>query len=142
MAKFGSSSVSVKVDDAPGGTLRDITAHVTTIGGIKKEQITEETSPFGTTNESHTPVGKHRVPDIPVEGFFDDTATTGPHVVLSDPDDSPGDATRSFEFRPGGGKVFSMECRLVDYEVLGQNGNLTKYRATIRQAGAGTWSTE
>jgi hypothetical protein len=33
-----------------------------------------------------------------------------------------------------------MEVRLVDYSVIATNGNLTKYQATIRQAGAGAWS--
>lgn len=138
--KYGSASVTISYDDAPGGVLRAMTAHILTIGGIKKEAITEETSPFGTVNEAHTPTGKTRVPDIAIEGLFDTTLTTGPHVVFGTPDDDPQDATRTFQFVAGDGKTFTMETRLVDYEVVAQNGSITRYRAKIRQAGDGVWS--
>lgn len=142
MAKFGSPTVVVQYDDAPGGTLRNVTAHVTSIGGVKIEQITEMTMPFGASNETHTPVGVQRVPDVAIEGFFDNEATTGPHAVFGSPDDGPSDATRTFSFSPNSGtQVFTCETRLVDYEVVAQNGNLTRYRATVRQAGAGAWAT-
>jgi len=138
--KYGSASVSITYDDAPGGTGRDITPYVTSMGGVKVEQLTEQTNPFGTSFEAHTPVGMQRVPDIGLEGFFDTTATTGPHVVLGTPDDGPQDATRTLVIVFGDGKTFTIETRLADYEVLGQVGALTKYRATVRQAGAGVWS--
>lgn len=138
--KYGSGSIAISVDDGPGGTLRNITAHVLSISGIKIEQITEQSNPFGTTNEAHTPVDMQRVPDIDIEGFFDTTATTGPHVVLGDPDNGPQDSTRSFRFEPGDSKQFNVETRLVEYEVLGKVGSLTRYRAKLRQAGAGAWT--
>ena len=138
--KYGSSSIVITYDDAPGGTARTITSYVTSIGGIKVEQLTEMTMPFGASNESHTPVGIQRVPDIVIEGFYDTTATSGPHVVFGTPDDGPADSTRTFTFAPGDSKTFTIETRLVDYEVIAQNGALSKYRATIRQAGAGAWS--
>jgi hypothetical protein len=138
--KFGSSSVEIHLDDGPGGTLRDITAYVTSIGGVKVSQITEKTNPFGTSHEENTPVGMQHVDDITIEGYYDTTATTGPHVVMGTPDDDPQDATRTFTFTPGDSKTFTMECRLVDYSVIATNGNLTKYQSTIRQAGAASWA--
>lgn len=138
--KYGSASITFTYDDAPGGTGRDMTAHITSFGGIKVEQLTEMTMPFGTAYEAHTPVGIQRVPDVQVEGHFDTTATTGPHVVFGTPDDGPQDTTRTLVVVFGDSKTFTIETRLADYEVLGQNGNLTKYRATIRQAGLGAWS--
>lgn len=138
--KYGSASVTIQYDAAPGGTLTNMTAHILTIGGVKKEALTEETSPFGTVNEAHTPTGKTRVPDISIEGLFDTTVTTGPHVVFGTPDDDPQDATRTLQIVFGDTKTFTMETRLVDYEVVAQNGAITRYRATIRQAGDGVWS--
>jgi hypothetical protein len=138
--KYGSASIAITLDDGPGGTSRTITPYVTSIGGIKVEAITEQTNPFGTSNEAHTPTGVTRTPDIEMEGHFDTTATSGPHVVFGSPDDGPQDATRTFTFTPGDSKTFTMECRLVSYEVMAQNGNLTKYKAVIRQAGAGAWA--
>lgn len=138
--KYGSSSLVITYDDGPGGTARTITPYVLQIGGIKVEAITEQTNPFGTTSEAHTPTGMTRTPDIEIEGHFDTTATTGPHVVFIAPDDGPQDSTRTFTFAPGDSKTFTMETRLVSYEVLAQNGNLTKYKAVIRQAAAGAWT--
>lgn len=142
MAKFGSSTIAVTYDDGPGGTPRTVTPYINSIGGIKLEQINEMTMPFGQAYESHTPVGVQRMPDVVVEGWFDNTATTGPHVVFGTPDDSPADATRSFTFSPNSGtQLFSVETRLVDYEVIANNGQLSRFRATIRQAGLGAWTT-
>lgn len=138
--KYGSASVVISIDDTPGGTLRDISAHVLSIGGVKREAITQESSPFGVAYESHTPTGKHRVGDIEISGRYDTTASTGPHVIFSDPDDGPQDATRTFTFTPGDSKTFTMECRVASYEMTASNGNLTDYKAVIRQAGAGAWS--
>lgn len=138
--KYGSSSIVIQYDDGPGGTLRTITSYVNSIGGVKIEQLTEMTMPFGADHESHTPVGVQRVPDIVIEGWYDTTATTGPHVVFGDPDDGPQDNTRTLTVTFGDNKSFTVETRLVDYEVIAQNGNLTRYRATVRQAGKGAWA--
>lgn len=140
VGKQGSSGIVITYDDGPGGTPRTMTPFILSIGGIKIEQINEQSNPFGTSNEAHTPTGMQRVPDIEVEGHFDTTATTGPHVVFGSPDSSPQGSTRTFTFSPGDSKTFTMETRLVSYEVLGQNGNLTRYKAVIRQAGAGAWA--
>lgn len=137
--KYGPASVVIQIDDGPGGTLRNITAYVQSIGGIKIEQINEETSPFGQAYNSNTPIGKQNVPDIVLEGLFDTTATVGPHVVLGDPDDDPNGATRSFSFTAGDSKTFTMECRLADYEVRAEKGTLSRFTATIKQAGLGAW---
>lgn len=141
MPKFGSSTAVVTYDDAPGGTPRTVTSYITSLGGIKLEQINEMTMPFGQNYESNTPVGVQRMPDVVVEGYFDTTATSGPHIVFGTPDDDPADTTRTFTFSPNSGtSTFTVETRLVDYEVIPSNGALTKYRATIRQAGLGAWS--
>lgn len=138
--KYGSPSIVITYDSTAGGSPQTITAYVTSISGIKKEAITQQSNPFGVAYEDNTPTGVHKVSDITIGGFYDTTATSGPHVVFGDPDDGPQDSTRTFTFAPGDSKTFTMETRLVSYEVLGKNGNLTEYQAVIRQAGAGTWS--
>lgn len=138
--KYGSASIAITFDDAPGGTARTITPYVREIGGIKVEAITEQSNPFGTSWEEHTPTGVSKIAPISLKGFFDTTATVGPHVVFKDVDDGPQDATRTFTFAPGDSKVFTVEARLVSYEVLGQNGNLTQYEAMIQPTGSGAWA--
>lgn len=138
--KYGSSSWAFTLDDGPGGTSRTITPYVKSVGGIKVEQLTEMTMPFGQAYETHTPVGVQRVPDVELEFWFDTTATTGPHVVCGTPDTSPQGSTRTFTASPGDSKTFTIEVRLVSYEVIGVNGGLTMSKAVIRQAGLGAWT--
>ncbi len=140
--KYGSavSTTMVQYDDGPGGTLRNITAHVLTIGAIEIEQITEENSPFGQAYESHTPVGKQRFPDVEITGNFDTTATTGPHVVFGAPDSDPNGTTRTLTITPGDSKSMTVETRLVKYSLILTDGKLTGYKALVRQAGLAAWT--
>lgn len=81
-----------------------------------------------------------RFPAITIEGFWDTTATTGPHVVFSVPDDGPQDTERTLTVIPGDSKTFTVETRLVSYEVIGENGNLTKFRAVVQPTGSASWA--
>lgn len=139
MAMYGSNSVTITLDDGPGGTGRVITPYVTEIGGVKIEALTQPTHSFGDSAEEHTPTGMKRYPAIPIKGFFDDTATVGPHVVMIAPDDDPSDATRTLVVVYGNSKTSTMEGRLVSYEVLGKNGSLSEY-AAVYQPNSLTWS--
>jgi hypothetical protein len=140
--KQGSSGVVITYDDAPGGTPRTMTSHIREIGGVKVEAITQQSNPFGTSWEEHTPSGMAKTNDVTVHGSFDTTATTGPHVVfqVQSGDRDPQGLLRTFTFSPGDSKTFTSETRLLSYEVLGKNGNLTEYEAVIRFSGAGAWS--
>ncbi len=138
--KYGSPSVTVTYEDAPGGTGRNITSHILKLGGVKVESLTEMNMPFGASSEAHTPTGVTRTPDIPIEGNWDTTATTGPHVVFGAVDDGPQDATRTLVIVFGDSKTFTIETRLVEFEVIAEDGKLTGYKALIRQAAAGAWT--
>lgn len=141
MAKYGSASLVITIDDSPGGAPRVITPYVLTIGGLKKESITQQTNPFGTSFQSHTPVGVTKVDDIPITGLFDDTAVLGPHVVfkVQAADIAPASVGRVLVIATGGG-TFTITVHLVSYEVLGKNNNLTEYAALVRQKSDGVWS--
>ncbi len=142
MAKHGSSEVTITLEDAPGGTARDITPYVNTIGGLAIEHLTQQTNPFGVAYQSHTPTGVEMTPDIPVSGFFDDTATVGPHVVLKPAaaDKAPASVGRVLVIVAATGATFTIAVHLVKYEVLNKSGNLTEYAALVRQKSAGVWS--
>lgn len=134
----------ISVDDAPGGTLRDMTQHILTIGGVKIENILQPSHAFGDAWEKMVSTGFARVPAIPITGFFDDTATTGPHTVfqVKAADRSPAAATRTFTMAvaAGAGNSFTVEGHMASYEVLGKNGNLTEFAAVFQPSGSGAWS--
>lgn len=138
--KHGSSEITISYDDLPGGTLRDMTNYVTELGGVKITSNMQASTAFGDTWEEMLPSGVKKMDAITVKGFFDDTASTGPHVVFGDPDDSPQDATRTLTIVFGNSKQVSVETRLVSYAVTGKVGSLTEFEASIQPTGAAVWS--
>lgn len=137
--KYGSASASITIDDH-GGTPRDITGHVRTIGGLKITQITEENSPFGMDHEQNVPVGKQKFGPVQLHGDFDTTPDTGPHAVFSTLETTPNDATRTLVIVPGDGKTLTVEGFVTEYEPVLTDGKLTGYNATFVQFGAAAWT--
>lgn len=138
--KYGSASITISLDDAPGGSLRAITGHVLTLGGVKVTSAMQLSHAFGDSAEETTPSGITKVDPLTLGGFWDTTPTTGPHAVVGTPDTDPNGATRSLVIVFGDGKTFSAETRLVSYAVLGKNGALTEFEAVIQVTGAHAWS--
>ena len=137
--KHGSSEITISYDDGPGGTLRIITPYVTTFGGIKITSNMQTSTVFGAAIETMLPTGMSKLEQITVHGFFDDTATVGPHVVFIAPDTSPQASTRSLSVVIGNSKTWSSEGYLVSYVVLGKVGALTEYEAVLQQ-NSGAWT--
>lgn len=137
--KYGSASASVTIDDH-GGTPRDVTAHVLKIGGLKISQITEENSPFGMANERNMPVGKQKFGPVTIEGNWDTSATTGPHVVFSTLETTPQDSTRTLVVIPGDSKTLTVEGFVTEFEPVMNNGKLTGYTALFVQHGLAAWT--
>jgi len=59
---------------------------------------------------------------------------------IQDADADPNGGTRTLSVLYGDGKTFTVETILAEYEVAGQNGNLTRFNAVIRPTGAGVWT--
>ena len=142
--KHGSAEWTISCDDAQGGTSRAITPYVTSIGGIKITALQQVVTAFADTWVRNSPTGLKKVEPVPIGGFFDDTATVGPHVVFLTPDTTLYDGTtatsRTLTIVVGNSKTFTVECILSDYAVLGKNGNLTEYTATLTPVTSGAWS--
>lgn len=138
--RYGSASVTVTYDDAPGGTGRVVTGHVLTMGGVKITSAMEPSHAMGDSWTEQTPTGMMNMESLTLEGHWDTTATTGPHVVFLVPDDGPQDVTRTLVVVFGDSKTMTVETRLVSYEVIGQVGALTRFRAEILPTSTATWS--
>jgi len=142
VGKQSSKEVTITYDDAPAGTPRIITNFIMEMGGAKIVVETEQSEAFGDAWREFMRTGMRSSPDISMSGTFDTTATTGPHVTLRplDADAEPMNGTRSLVIVFGDSKTFSVETILAEYEVLGQNGNLTRFNALVRPTGAAVWS--
>lgn len=140
MAKYGSSSVSINYDDS-GGTARDVSQYIDTINGIKITAKQDTTTAFGDSWGEKTPTGMSEVADIVVEGFYDDTATSGPHVVFRAVDTSPAATSRTLAIAHGGTNgTFTIETRCAEYELQPKVGNLHRFKARLETTGSGAWS--
>lgn len=137
--KHGSSEITVSYDSSPGGSLQVITSYVLTMGAIKLTSNMQANTPFGATVEGMLPTGVSKIDPVTLHGFWDDTATTGPHVVFLAPDTSPQASTRTLTIVFGNSKTWSSEGYLVSYAVLGKAGNLTEFDAVLQQ-NSGAWS--
>ena len=142
MASHSPSEVTVTFDDAPGGTSRIITPYVTSIGGLSIESITQQSNPFGVASEEHTPIGITKVADIAISGFFDDTASVGPHVVfqIAAADYAPASVGRVLVILAATAATFTITVHLVKYDALPKRDGLTEYQALVRQKSSGVWS--
>ena len=142
MAKYGSATVAVSLSEVSQGTARIITPYVQTISGVAVEAITQQTNPFGTSSEAHSPTGVTKTPDIVLSGFYDDTDSVGSWTVMKPnaTDYTVGSTGRSLIITAVTGNTFTIIVHLVRMTVTMKNGSLVEYECVLRQAGAGTWS--
>lgn len=139
VGKHGSNEITITYDDGPGGTPRAITSYVLTMGAIKITSNMQANTPFGATVEAMLPTGVSKIDPVTLHGFWDDTATVGPHVVLIAPDTSPQAATRTLAIVFGNSKTWTSEGYLASYAVLGKANGLTEFEAVLQQ-NSGGWT--
>jgi hypothetical protein len=134
MAKYGSADLVFKIDVSDGGALQDMSQHVDTVNGFKVSRLTQESHTFGDSWVEHLFAGVRQANDLTIEGFYDDTVTTGPDAVLN----GTHTVTRTVEITYGSTKKSTFEAWIVDYERKPTRGELTRYTATLRPSGAVT----
>lgn len=132
MAKYGSNSVTVEVDNS-SGSLVDLTEYINSINGMDIEAITEDTTVFGDTWQENAYVGVKKANSIQIKGFYDDTATTGPDAILN----ALGD-TRTFQLTYGNSKSSSVEAIITKYVRIPTVSKLTEFECDLTPTGAVT----
>lgn len=137
MAKYGSGSVTINIDDS-GGTARDLSAHILSINGVLIESVMEESHGYNKSWAESLATGLYRVEPVEIEGFYDDTSTTGPHAVLGTTASGPSSSTRTITFGWGGGKTTAFETHVQKYGRLPNRGQITRYKATLMPTGTVT----
>ncbi len=130
MSKYGSDDLKIEFDNS-GGTLVNVTAHVTEINGFSVQAVLEESTPFGEAWEASLFSGVKLVDDVELTGFYDDTASTGPDALFN----SLGD-TRTLKITWGGTKTSSVEAIIAQYDRNPAVKESTKYTVTLKPTGA------
>ena len=138
--RYGPASVTVTLEDSPGGTARALTGFI--LEGIRVKHVsnTVETTALGDADEEHTPTGIRKTESISLTTIWDTTGTTGTHAVLGTIDDGPQDDGRELVVVFGDSKTFTVDVRLTESEVIAQNSNIQTLVATLLPTGAGVWS--
>lgn len=137
----GSTAVTVSLTDS-GGTPRTITGFIMELGGAEIEVELESSESFGDLWREFLPTGMRKVPQIPVKGFFDTTATTGPHVVMrpGDADATPTSTPRTLVIVFGDSKTFTVSVWLHKYKAQANSGKLSSFESVLQPTGAGVWT--
>lgn len=128
------------VEDAAGTTPRNLTTYIETVE-FPWDQDEAKTTTKG--QRADTYVQGHTRAEFTINGLWDDTATSGPDVVLAGLIGDTG--TCAFEYGPAGngaGKVkYSGECFIKSYRQSSPLADVVKFTATFRVTGPVTRGT-
>ena len=137
MAKYGSNSLIVAVDNSSGSAVT-MTAYITAINALSVEAILEESHSFGDSWFESLATGLRRMTPVELSGIFDDTATTGPDVIFNAVASATSTSTRTLTITWGGSKTTSCECLISSYTRGATRGELTTFSVTLTPTGTVT----
>ena len=138
--KYGPASVTVNLEDSPGGTSRALTNFILEGVSVKMTSILQDTTALGDSFEEQTPTGTKRMEPLTLTCIWDTTGSTGTHAVLGTVDDGPQDDGREMIVVFGDSKTMTMDVRLTSSEVVAANGAIQTIVAELTPTGAGVWS--
>jgi hypothetical protein len=132
LAVYGSNSVKVEFEkaDSVGSADTNITAYVTKFAGLDISKAAVESTPFGVSFPERLAGVLKDYGEFTIEGFFDDTATTGPDAIFN----SVNVVARYFKVS-WGTKYTSGRCWITGYKRTPEVGNYITYTATCMTTG-------
>jgi hypothetical protein len=137
--KYGPSSVTLTLEDSPGGTARALTNFI--LEGVSAKTSAElmNTTALGDSFTEQTPTGLKTVESMTITCIWD-TSTNSTHSVLGTVDDGPQDDGRELVVVFGDSKTFTVDVRLMSSEVVASMGSIQTIVAELVPTGAGVWS--
>ena len=138
--KYGPASVTVTLEDGPGGTARALTNFILEGVSAKTSSQMMEPTALGDSFTEQTPTGLKTGEPITLTCIWDTTGTTGTHAVLGTVDDGPQDDGRQLVAVFGDSKTFTVDVRLATSEVVASMGSIQTIVAELIPTGAGVWS--
>ena len=123
------------IDDG-GAVARDLSAY-TESASINLSGDVEETTTFGATGDARTYIRGLNGGSFSVSGFYDNTATTGPDVVLESLYDATVTATFALSF-DAGTTTYGGESLMNSYSASASVGGVTSWSADFTVTGVTT----
>jgi hypothetical protein len=138
--KYGPASVTVTLEDSPGGTARALTNFILEGVSVKQTSTLQDTTALGDSFQEQTPTGEKKTENIILTVIWDTTGTTGTHAILGTIDDGPQDDGRQLVVVFGDSKTYTVDVRLMSSEVVAANGAIQTMVAELVPTGTGAWS--
>lgn len=138
--KHSSNEIVFEIDVSDGGALSSgFTAYLTKIGDCEVSKGTVVSTPFGVSASEYLLGVIKDYPAFTIEGFYDDTASTGPDAILNIGSVTHA-VTRSFSLTFGNSKSVSGECWITAYKRTQAVGEYQGFTATLQPTGTITES--
>ena len=137
--KYGPSSVTVTLEDSPGGTARALTNFILEGVSAKTSSQMMETTALGDSYTEQTPTGLLTAEPLTLTCIWD-TSTNSTHSILGTVDDGPQDEGRELIVIFGDSKTWTVDVRLASSEVVASMGSIQTIVAELIPTGAGVWS--
>ncbi len=134
MAIHGFPNLTITLDDELGGA-QNISAYVTHINGLSKEQILEELTAAGDDDERWITVGINLAEPVVLTGPYDDAANSLYDVVAIQ---WATVRTLTLNFDDGGADTQNVETYIESVETIVEQGKLNSVVATLQPTGAVT----
>lgn len=134
MARVGWDVLAVSLDDS-GGTPTDISAYVTEVDGLDRENVLQDVTAAGDGDEAHAPVGLKKAGPVTLTGPYNDDAS-GLNGIVQALMGLMVSSTLLITWKAG--KTSSMECFLETYGRSPAKGAFHKVKAVLRVTGAVT----
>lgn len=132
MAKYGSPDLTIEVDNA-SDTLVDLSAYIDDDIKLDIEAMLEEFIAYGASWPTQLSVGVTKASEITLGGYYDDTATTGPNIILN----SPG-STRSVKITWGGSNETTFEAVIKNFNRKSSKGTMHRFECVLVPTGTVT----
>jgi len=131
--KHGSNEIIVEFEkaDSIGSADTNITAYVTKFAGLDIGKAAVDSTPFGVTAPEYLAGVLKSYSEFTIEGFYDDTATTGPNAIFN----STNAVARYFKVTWGNGKYTAGRCWITGYKRGTEVGGYQTYTATCQPTG-------
>lgn len=135
---FKTSRSSATVASSATGML-PMQGYITAIDGVNLEALLTESHAFGDSWAEALYVGVRKLNPFSIEGFYDDVAASGPHLLWGQATDVG--AERYIEMDWGSSDVLNGRVLVKSYERQTMRDDLTKYKVEFQPTGAFATST-
>ncbi len=145
MAKYGFNNAQLKITAASTtGSFLDISNYIDTISGLDMEAMVQDSHAMGDSWAESLFTGTKRFNTFTIEGFYDDVATSGPHVLFGAPNSLGNERVIKFSPdgpTPGTANAIKSDVIISKYMTKPTRNELTRFTLTLVPTGAVTSTT-